>query len=287
MTYSIERLRDDLVLAGLQPTTVESYCSNVLNFEKWLGQPSSDADAEDVRRFLLHLRRDRKLAPRTYVVYLTALCFVFRQTLGRPEVVEGLVRPKVHRTQALVPTVAEVRSILDCAPTPFIRAMLQTSYACGLRSAEVCVLRAEDIDSKHGLVHVRHGKGDKARVVMLGESLLRALRDHWRLYRLPGPWLFPSRSFERGLVWADRPTERRTYSRTFVRTRSKADIRRRITLHGLRHAFATHLLERGVDTAILRVLMGHSDIATTARYAKVRTDVLSRTPSPLDLLYDR
>lgn len=287
MTYSIERLGADLVLAGKRPSTVARYCDNVRRFEKWLGRLASDADAEDVRRFLLHLRQDRKVAPRTYIIYLAALCFVFRQTLNRPEVVEGLVRPRVPRTQPTVPTVAEVRNILECAPTPFTRAMLQTAYACGLRASEVCTLRVEDIDSQYGLVHIRHGKGDKPRVVMLGDRLLRALRDHWRLYRPPGPWLFPLRSRERGVVWVDQPMDRRRLSRAFARARLSADIRRSITLHGLRHAFATHLMERGVDVAILRVLMGHVNIETTAHYATVRTDLLRRTPSPLDLLYDR
>lgn len=286
--YSIERLADDLRLAGKRPATVKSYCENITRFERWAGKPASGTGEVEVRKFLLHLR-DRGVAPRTYKVYLAALCFLFRRTLRRPEVVEGLPSPRTPHTQVMVPTVEEVRSILRCAPTPFARTMFETAYACGLRASEVCALQAGDIDSQHGLVHVRHGKGDKARVVMLGEELLISLRRHWWTYRLVGPWLFPrrvpARARTHGTIWDDRPVRRNWLSRQFLDARRTAGLRRHITLHGLRHAFATHLLEQGVDTAILRVLMGHVDIATTAHYATVRTNVLATTPSPLDLLY--
>ncbi len=290
MSYTIERLAEDLVLAGKRPNTVKCYCDNVRRFERWLGKPATEAGEAEVRAFLLHLR-DRGLAPRTYTVYLASLCFLYRHTLGRPEVVDGLPRPKVRRTQVVVPTIGEVRAVLHCAPTPFSRAMLEAAYACGLRASEVCRLQAGDIDSRQGLVHVRQGKGGKDRVVMLGDRLLQRLREHWKLYRLPGPWLFPRRLPRRarthGTIWMDEPVSRVWLGVQFRNARAEAGIRRRITLHGLRHAFATHLLEHGVDTAILRVLMGHVDIATTAHYASVRTNVLRTTPSPLDLLEPR
>ena len=289
-SYSIERLAADLQLAGKSASTVVTYCDNVRRFEGWVGRPASEVGEAEVRAFLLHLR-DRHVAVRTYKVYLAALCFMFRKTLRRPEVVDGLPSPKTPRTQVMVPTVAEVRSILRCASSPFVRSMFEAAYACGLRASEVCALQSGDIDSQHGLVHVRHGKGDKARVVMLGDRLLTGLRQHWRLHHLPGPWLFPQRlpllAQERGTIWDDQAVGRQWLGRRFLAARRAADIRRPITLHGLRHAFATHLLEHGVDTAILRVLMGHVDIATTAHYATVRTNVLASTPSPLDLLYGK
>lgn len=283
MSYSIERYAGDLTLAGKSSNTVRTYCDNVKRFEQWAGRSASEVGAVEVREFLLQLRQTRKVAPRTYVVYWAALIFLYRQTLGRPEVVQGLVRPKVPTTSITVPTVSEVRALIESAPTPFARAMFETAYGCGLRASEVCALQVGDIDSKHRLVHVRHGKGDKSRSVMLGDRLLAVLRDHWRLYRPPGPWLFPRHV--QGARWSDEPVERRWLSRKFATARSRAKVRRQITLHGLRHGFASHLLEVGTDTAVLRVLMGHQDIATTAHYAHVRTDLLRTTPSPLDLLY--
>jgi|SRR5215204_3644113 len=283
MSYSIERYAGDLTLAGKSQSTVTTYCDNVRRFERWAGRPASELGETEVREFLMHLRT-RNVAARTYVIYWAALRFLYRQTLGRPEVVEGLARPKVPKTEIVVPTVSEVRALIDCAPTPFARVMFETAYGCGLRVSEVCALRADDIDSKYKLVHVRHGKGDKKRTVMLGERLLAVLRDHWRLYRIPGPWLFPLHV--RGAsTWSDAPVDRKWVSRKFATARTRAGIRRKITLHGLRHAFASHLLEIGTDTAVLRVLMGHQDIATTVHYAHVRTDLLRTTPSPLDLLY--
>lgn len=290
MTPTIQRMGEDLVLAGKRPSTVKNYCDTVRRFERWLGKPVEEASADEVRTFLLELR-ERGLAPRTYTVYLAALCFLFRQTLSRPQLVDGLPSVRAPRTPIVVPTVDEVRAILDCAATPFARTMMETAYACGLRASEVRCLQGTDIDSRRGLVHVRQGKGGKDRVVMLGEVLLAHLRRHWRLHRLPGPWLFPRQRPPRdrvhGQLWFHQPVSPRWLGNQFRAARRTADIRRRITLHGLRHAFATHLLEHGVDTAVLRVLMGHQDLATTAHYATVRTHVLASTPSPLDLLHRR
>lgn len=284
MEYSIDRLHADLILAGRAQATAQAYCDNVKRFERWAGRPVTDLGEREVRDYFLHLREVRKLAPRTYIVYHAALCFLFRRTLGRPDVVAGLVTPKVPKVQIVVPTVSEVRALIACAPTPFVRTMLEAAYGCGLRASEVCALQVHDIDSTHRLVHVRHGKGDKQRVVMLGDRLLRTLRDHWRHYRLQGPWLFPQYIRRTG-SWADAPVDAKWISHQFRTACARAFIKRKITLHGLRHGFATHLLEAGTDTAVLRVLMGHEKIETTAHYARVPTDVLRRTPSPLDLLY--
>jgi site-specific recombinase XerD len=283
MSYSVERYAGDLALAGKSPNTVQSYCDHVRRFEQWAGRPASELGDAEVRDFLLHLRQTRHVAARTYVVYWAALLFLYRHTLGRPEVVADLARPNVPETEIVVPTVSEVRALIEGAPTPFARVMFETAYGCGLRASEVCALKADDIDSKHRLVHVRHGKGDKPRVVMLGDRLLAVLRDHWRFYRVPGPWLFPRRG--RTQTWSDKPVDRKWLGRCFGTARMRAGVRRNITLHGLRHGFASHLLETGTDTAVLRVLMGHQNIATTVHYAHVGTDLLRTTPSPLDLLY--
>jgi site-specific recombinase XerD len=284
MSYSIERYADDLALAGKAARTVATYCDNVRRFERWAERPANEVGEAEVRGFLLHLLQERRVASRTYLTYMAALIFLYRHALGRPEVVAALVRPKMPKTQIVVPTVAEVRALIECAPTPFARVMFETAYGCGLRASEVCALRAEDIDSKYRLVHVRHGKGDKQRAVMLGDRLLAVLRDHWRLYRLPGPWLFP-RHVRGARSWSNEPVDAVWLGRRFATARSRSNVRRKITLHGLRHGFASHLLEAGTDTAVLRVLMGHQDIATTVHYAHVRTDLLRTTPSPLDLLY--
>lgn len=151
----------------------------------------------------------------------------------------------------------------------------------GLRRMEVAALRAADIDSASGLIRVAHGKGDKARAVMLDPELLATLRQHWREHRLPGPWLFPARS---GRSWADHPVNLSQASRTFQDIVREVGIGRRVTLHSLRHAFATHLLEDGVGLYTLQQLLGHDSLETTRRYTQVRTDRIRATPSPLSKL---
>ena len=150
---------------------------------------------------------------------------------------------------------------------------------------EVVALRAEHIDSKAGLIRVVEGKGGKSRDVMLDPMLLRALRRHWKAEGLRGPWLFPARAPRGG--WHNRPVGRGQATKAFGRAVLAANIERskRITLHGLRHAFATHLLEDGVDPFTLQVLLGHERLETTARYAQVRTDRIRATQSPLQKLW--
>ena len=276
------RLRDkmdaDLKLAGRSESTRASYIGCAARFVKYFMRPPETMGEEEVRSFLLYLAVERKVAVGTYLPYLGALRFLYSVTLGRPEVVAGLPWPKMRRPRPDVLTREEVARVLDAAPTLFWRAFFTAGYAAGLRRMEVTALRARDIDSRSGLIRVACGKGGKAREVMLDPGLLATLRAHWRHHRLPGPWLFPARA--RG-GWADHPVHRTRASEAFHTALVTANIGRRVTLHGLRHAFATHLLEDGVDLCTLQHLLGHDHIETTSRYTLVRTDRIRATPSPL------
>ena len=148
---------------------------------------------------------------------------------------------------------------------------------------EIAGLRAQDIDAQAGLLRVARGKGGKHRCVMLDPMLLASLRRHWLSHRLPGPWLFPARHPRGG--WKDKPVNLGTASMVFARTRQAAQLPRRVTLHGLRHAFATHLLEDGVDLYTLQQLLGHDRIETTTRYLRVRSDRIRAIQSPLRKLW--
>jgi site-specific recombinase XerD len=147
-----------------------------------------------------------------------------------------------------------------------------------MRREELARLRAGDIDSRAGLIRVQRGKGGKSRAVMLDPGLLTTLRAHWRLHRLPGPWLFPAQAHG---AWRDHPVDLAVASAAFRQAADAAGIQQRVTLHGLRHAFATHLLEDGVDLLTIQRLLGHADLKTTAIYAQVRTDRIRATKSPL------
>lgn len=280
------RLRDkmdaDLELAGFAVSSRKRYLNCAENFVKHWGVSPEAMGEQEVRSFLLHLRRERRLATGTYLAYLGAITFLYRVTLRRPAVVEGLRWPKDRRSRPDVLTRDEVARVLDAAPSLYWRAFFTTSYATGLRRMEVAALRASDIDGKAGLIRAWCTKGGAAREVMLDPALLADLRHHWRHHRLPGPWLFPARKGRgEGSGWADRPVNLRRATAAFQEARLAAGICRPICLHGLRHAFATHLLEDGVDLRTLQHLLGHADITTTSIYTHVRTDHIRATPSPL------
>lgn len=279
-----DRMGSDLILAGKAESTREKYIGCVKTFVAYHGmQPPTRLGHEDVRTFLLHRLLDHSISPSTYTVYLAALKFLYGVTLRRPEVTAGIPFPRARRKPPVVPTTEEVTRILETTTSVYYRTLFMTTYATGLRGDEVCHLRVEDIDSDAGLLHVRHTKGRRPRTVMLGERLLLALRAYWKAIRPPGAWLFPSRVGKRD-HWPDRPVTRPRATAVFRQVRKAAGIDRPVTLHGLRHGFATHLLEAGVDLHTIQVLLGHQQIETTTRYMEVRTDLIRRTPSPLDLL---
>lgn len=280
------RLRDtmnaDLKLAGRSESTRVQYIRCVVRFVKFHGRAPEAMGAQEVRQFLVFLVEQEKLSVGRYLQYLGALKFLYCVTLRRPEVTAGIPWPKDRRRRLGVLTREEVDRVLEAAPTVYWRAFLTTAYATGLRRMEVAALRASDIDSRSGLVRVSCGKGGKARDVMLDPTLLTTLREHWRHHHLPGPWLFPAPARTTG--WADHPVHLGSASAAFQDALAAAKIGRHITLHGLRHAFATHLLEDGVDLCTLQQLLGHERISTTSRYTEVRTDRIRATPSPLSKL---
>lgn len=284
MTRLRERMESDLILAGKAKTTRKKYIACVLAFLAHYDMPPpARLGREDVRAFLLHKLLDRGICASTYVVYLAALKFLYGVTLQRPEVTAGIPFPRATRKPPVVPTAQEVSRILSATTSVYYRTLFTTAYAAGLRGDEVCHLRIEDIDSAAGVLHVRYTKGKRPRMLMLGERLLTVLRSYWKAVRPPGPWVFPSRVGRRER-WSERPVTRQRASEVFRQARRTAGIDRPVTLHGLRHAFATHLLEAGVDLHTIQVLMGHQQIETTTRYMEVRTDLIRRTPSPLDVL---
>jgi integrase/recombinase XerD len=204
------------------------------------------------------------------------LRFLYRVTLGRPEVVQTIPYGKRPKTLPTVLSPEEVARLIEAAKPGRQRVMVQTAYACGLRINELLQLRVADIDSARMVVVVRQGKGRKDRLMPLSPRLLTELRAYWRQDR-PAMWLFP------GLV-PDRPLTDGTFHRWFQGLVVRAGFRKRVTCHTLRHSFATHLLEAGVDLATLQALLGHSHLRATICYLHVSTRQLKRVPSLLDLL---
>jgi site-specific recombinase XerD len=205
-----------------------------------------------------------------------ALRFFYRVTLGRTEQLPLIPYGRIPRKLPDVLSPQEVLRLLDAAPAGRDRVLLQVVYACGLRLGEVLHLRVTDIDSARMVVHVRQGKGGKDRFLPLSVRLLAELRAYWRQYR-PTTWLFPGAT-------PDRPLNHSSVQRPFQQLVRKAGLSKRVTPHTLRHSYATHLLEAGVDVVTVQRLLGHNDLQTTARYLHISTQRLRQTPSLLDLL---
>lgn len=277
-----DRMQSDLELAGKSEGTQDKYLTCTKAYTRFHMRPPEEMGRAEVREFLLHLIKERGVAPSTSNTYLYALRFLYDVTLQRPDVCDGIPRRRYREQPPTVPTPAEVAGILEAAPSLYYRTFFLAAYGAGMRGNEICHMRVEDIDSKLGVIRVNYPKGGRRRMAMLGPRLLSCLREYWRHYRPPGPWVFPTRAG--GVRWSDRPLRRERATHVFTQTRRRAGIDRPVTLHGLRHAFATHLLEAGVDLHTIQVLLGHRQVETTARYLEVRTDLIRRTPSPLDLL---
>ena len=290
MTPLQRKMREDLQLRGLAARTQYQYVCCVRVFTKYHWKSPAKLGTQDVRAFLLHLR-DLGRTPATLVVYSAALLFLYKVTLGRPEVMQDVPRPRVPRRDPVPAlTKAEVAVLLHAAASPFDHTLFTLMYACGLRVSEACALQVGDIDTRAELIHIRHGKGDKARSVRLSPRVLAMLREHWQRYRPMAPRLFPARRLLRpGVVdwrrpWADHPVSRDTMGHRFRAIRQRADLRRGATPHDLRRAYATHLLEAGEQLRVIQVLLGHARSETTERYTAVSAALIKRTPCPLDLL---
>jgi integrase/recombinase XerD len=276
-------LHRDLALRDLQRKTVQQYTIAVRAFLAFIDGDLAHADEEHLLAFLFRLRQ-RGRGTSTLKVYRAALAFWFSVTLGRPGVIDRIPRIKERKPRAPeVPTPAELVALFAAAPPPY-RCLFETAYATGLRASELLNLRAKDILSAEGVIVVdaAFGKGRKSRKVPLGPKLLARLRAHWRTSALPGPWLFPAPG--RNGRWLDRPITNPMANRALRAALRKAGITKRVRLHTLRHAYATHLLEHGVDMRRLQVLLGHASMRTTEVYTHLRTDVLRLVRSPLDLL---
>jgi len=291
----LEALKECLALRDFQATTHANYVAVVGKFLDFVGGDADRFVAEEVRAYLLRLRGWGRSAS-TIAVHRAALAFWFTNVLARPTVMDTVPWPKYRRRTDLpdVPTVAEVGWLFEATVDPFYRVLFQTVYATGLRSKEVRNLRVDQIHADEGVIRIpaAYAKRRKERAVPLAPVLLGLLRTHWRQSQLPGPLLFPARVWHGYFAaqphpnrpWTDHPVDGDSVNRALAKAQIAARIDKRITLHTLRHAFATHLLEYGVDMRRLQVLLGHASIQTTQFYTHLRTDILRKVPSPLDLL---
>ena len=268
------RMIDDMMLRNLSPATQRSYLHAVTKFSRYFGRSPDRLGLEDVRAFQVFLVSQGISWPSLNQT-VCALRFFYGVTLNRGEIPERIAYARMPRKLPDILSPDEVVRFLEAVPSLKARAALTTAYAAGLRVSEVVSLKVGDIDSDRMLIQVRHGKGAKDRTVMLSAQLLDILRAYWRLAR-PTDWLFPGR--EEGPINV-------TVLHSACRSAAKAaGLTKKVSVHTLRHSFATHLLESGVDIRIIQVLLGHNSLSTTARYTHVATTTIARTQSPLDRL---
>lgn len=276
-----QRLIEDMNMRRFSRETQRNYIRDVGRFATWLGRSPHTATAEDLRRFQIDQRETGVPVP-TMNSIVAALRFFFTHTLDRPDLARKLVRTSHARKIPVVLTQDEVKRLLEATTCLKHQAALSVAYGAGLRVGEVSALKVRDIDSKRMVLRIERGKGGRYRNAMLPEGLLVLLREWWRAGRQQGMlhadgWLFPGRS-------ALLPISTRQLYRVVVEAAEAANITRRVGPHTLRHSFATHLLEDGVDIRVIQALLGHAKLNTTAFYTQVATKTMRAVISPLDRL---
>jgi integrase/recombinase XerD len=276
-----QRMLEDMRMRRLAPKTQTAYIRAVRRFAAYLGRPPDSATVEDLRNFQLHLV-DHGISPTTLNATITGLKFFCEITLDHPELMARMQAVHLPRTLPVVLSHEEVARLIAAAANLKHQTALSLAYGTGLRASEVVALKVGDIDSKRMTLRVEQGKGRKDRYAMLSPVLLERLRVWWRVAHaqgkmLEGGWLFP------GLNPVE-PLSTRQLNRAVHMAADAAHIDKRVSMHTLRHSFATHLLEQKVDIRVIQVLLGHKKLETTATYVQVATDVLREVISPLEQL---
>lgn len=276
-----QRMTEDMNMRKLSPKTQSGYIRAVKKLTHFLGHSPDTATAEDLRSFQLHLVKNGTSSI-TVNATITGLKFLFEITLERYDVMRKMSTVPVPRKLPVVLSREEVARLLEAADNLKYKAALSIAYGTGLRISEVVSLKVCDIDSTRMTLRVEQGKGRKDRYAMLSPVLLKLLRTWWREGRaegklLDGGWLFPGQN-------PINPMSSRQLSRACHTIAEAAELDKRVTMHSLRHSYATHLLEQKVDIRVIQVLLGHSKIQTTCRYTQVATNLLREVVCPLDLL---
>jgi site-specific recombinase XerD len=271
-----QRMIEDMTIRNMSPLTQAAYIRAVAKFALHYGTSPDKLTFEDVRKYQLHLA-SRGLKTATIIPIMCALRFFYGTTLGLTNVADHIPLARKEDTLPAVLSRSEVMRFLKAIPDLRMRTIFITIYAAGLRVSEVIALTAADIDSQRMVIHVRQGKGRKDRYVILSEQLLAILRDYYRRSRPPTTCLFPGQN---GVT----PITARTVQRACREAADTASLNKAVTVHTLRHCFATHLLEQGVDIRVIQDLLGHRHITSTTRYARVALSSIRQIQSPLELL---
>ena len=277
MTPLRQRFIDDLRLKNFSDGTIKVYVHAVEKFARFLGRSPDESTAEDVRAFLIH-ELDRGLSRSYCVIQRNALRHLYLDTLGRPDELQAVPRPKRERRLPVVLSRQEVQRLFAVVKNIKHKALFMVAYDAGLRLSEILNLRIEDIDSGRMVIRICQAKGKKDRYGRLSKGLLKLLREYWRVCR-PESFLFPGASLHKRYDVS-------TPGQILKKLCRKAGITKCVSMHTLRHSFATHLLEAGTNLRVIQQLLGHSSIQTTCLYTHISIEGLREAPSPMELLED-
>ena len=276
MTPLRQRVLEELQIRHYSPNTVAAYIRSIAQFAKHFGKSPDLLGAEQIREYQLYLIKEKRVSLSSYIQAVCSLRFLYTNTLHRQVAVERIPLPRYEKKLPVILSREEVKLVLETPKNLGYRAMLSTMYAAGPRVSEVANLKVEDIDSGRGILWIRGGKGRKDRQTLLPPKLLELLRVYWR-WEHPKDWLFPG----------EKPgthISKESIFRACQKAGQDAGISKAVHPHSLRHAFATHLLEAGVDLRTIQLLLGHAHLETTARYLHVADTTVRATVSPLELL---
>lgn len=270
-----KRFIEDLRLKNFSPSTIKVYVHAVQKYARFFGRSPDKLNEEDVRTYLVHLI-ERGVSRSCCVVCRNALKHLYTVTLGRAGWLEGLPRPKGELRLPVVLSQDEVRRLFSVVPNLKQKALFMVAYDAGLRLSEILNLQVADIDSQRMVIRVRQGKGKKDRYARLSPSLLELLREYWHADR-PQTLLFPGAK-------PNKPYDLTTPGQQLKKACRKAGISKRVSMHTLRHSFATHLLEAGTNLRVIQQLLGHGSIKTTSLYTHVSLEELRAAPSTMELI---
>lgn len=266
MTLLRQRMIEDMQLRDLAPNTQIAYVRSVRQLAEYYGKSPKDIGEEELRRYFLYLKNEKRVADKTFTVIFFAIKFFYRYTLKRDWPTFDLIQPPKEQKLPVVLSRGEVRRLLSCVRREHYRVCLSTIYACGLRVSEGIALQVADIDGERKAIHVRRGKGKKDRYVPLPESNLRMLRRYWASHRNP-TWIFPTpphRCTDPSI--APDHMSASGVRQAFRLSLRDSGIQKLATVHTLRHSYATHLLEDGVSLPVIQAYLGHARISSTAIY---------------------
>lgn len=269
-----DRMDRELRIRGYAENTRKCYIEKMRCFVRHFMQSPDELTAEHVKQYQLYLTRDKRVSWSTFNVHVSAIRFFYREVLKVEWDVEHIPYRKCGRRLPIILSGEEICALLDSTTNLKHRALLMTLYSAGLRPSEALHLQPVDIDSGRMMIRVGHGKARKDRYVMLSEKLLVTLRSYWREYR-PTLWLFAGQD-------PSCPLTRGSLDHLFARAKKRAGIGKRVSPHSLRHSFATHLLERGVNIRVIQRLLGHRSLRSTEIYTHVAESYVRDTKSPLD-----